>query len=143
MNKSPILLSAILCDEVVVENGKYTFKGIFSQINAQKFPALHKDANIVTIWSNGVGIGFKQNIVIKTEGKNDIIFDSSKLEQQFSLANEKSVHTIIGRMSLVFNYECSCALEIYLNGVKQPQELNFKVAKESSQVVSRINSLVK
>lgn len=138
MNKIPVLTFAILCDEVSIENGKYTFKGLFDRINAISFPAIHRNAIIATRWSNGTGVDYKQHIIVRDRETKEVLLDSTALEQPFSLPTLESMHTITGSMELTFAKECNCVVEIYLNGVKQETELYFQVAKVNDSVGSRI-----
>ncbi len=139
MSKKPTLQLAILCDEALIENGKHTFRGLFEQIGATDFPAVHKKAMLVTRWGNGQGSDFKQHVIIRNEKTDKPIFNSKNLEEPFTLAETKDTHTIRGTLTnVLFEEACDCVIEIYLNDEKKDVELYFSVAKIKNVAGGRI-----
>jgi len=76
----PSLNFTIICDDVRQEmGGKLSLMGLFENIYAPKFPAIHPRIAIMTEWANGQGeFGIKMRIVTPN-GKTVIRETNSKM----------------------------------------------------------------
>ncbi len=76
----PSLNFTIICDDIRQEmGGKLSLMGLFENIYAPKFPAVHPRIAILTEWSGGQGeFGIKMRIV-SPEGKTVIRETKSKM----------------------------------------------------------------
>lgn len=141
MNIIPTLQFATICDEVTIKDGKFSAIGIFEQINAMAFPAIHKQFFVLTRWSNGAGNNFLQKVIIKRKEDDKELFDSTPLEKEFTLADTNSYHTITGQVAdFYIEKPGDYLVEFYLNEVKQKTEIFFKVVETKFSFANRVES---
>jgi hypothetical protein len=70
----PDLIYSVLCDDVRQEiNGKFMFIGVFQNIWAQNFPAVHHRICIANSWYNGVGEFNARSAIIAPDKKTKLI----------------------------------------------------------------------
>ena len=74
MQMKPDLIYSVLWDDVRQEvNGKFMFIGVFQNIWAQNFPAVHHRICIANSWFNGIGEFNARSAIIAPDKKTRII----------------------------------------------------------------------
>ncbi|MEJ2744107.1 MAG: hypothetical protein P8123_00210 [bacterium] len=74
MQMKPDLIYSVLCDDVRQEiNGKFMFIGVFQNLWAKNFPAVHYRICIANSWYNGVGEFNARSAIIAPDKKTRII----------------------------------------------------------------------
>ncbi len=85
----PKLSYSILCDDVRQElGGKFSLMGLFENIYANSFPAVHPRFAIVNEWTGGRG-DFRLRVRLLGTNKKDVLSES---ESVLSLYNETQRH---------------------------------------------------
>jgi len=74
MDMKPDLVYSVLCDEVRQEiNGKFIFIGVFQNLWAQQFPAVHHRMCIANSWYNGIGEFEARSAIIAPDKKTKVV----------------------------------------------------------------------
>jgi hypothetical protein len=91
MQMSPDLVYSVLCDDVRQErNGKFIFIGVFQNIWAQRFPAVHPRICIANSWYNGIG-EFNARSRIMAPDKKTKLIESVPVKIKLSEKNRGSI----------------------------------------------------
>ncbi|MDD5556959.1 MAG: hypothetical protein PHN82_06895 [bacterium] len=73
MQMRPDLVYSVLCDDVRQEvNGKFIFIGVFQNLWAREFPAVHPRLCIANSWYNGVGEFNARSAIVGPDRKTRI-----------------------------------------------------------------------
>ena len=93
MHMRPDLVYSVLCDDVRQEvNGKFIFIGVFQNIWAQRFPAVHPRICIANSWYNGIGEFNVRSAIIAPDKKTKVI---ESVPVRISLTEEKRGSVVV------------------------------------------------
>ncbi len=110
----PRLNFTLLCDDVRQElGGKFSLMGLFENIYANVFPAVHPRFAIVNEWIGGKG-EFTIKIRLLAPNKEDVLSES---ESKISLFSETQRHRDISvRFNTTFNMPGTYRIETLIDG---------------------------
>ena len=114
MKIKPRLSYLLLCDDVRQElGGKFSLMGLFENIFANSFPAVHPRFAIVSEWTGGKG-EFNVKIRLLSPNKQEVLSES---ESKISLYSETQRHRDISiRFNTTFNLQGTYWIETLLDG---------------------------
>lgn len=110
----PKLIGALTCDQVITDkNDKHTLVGLFSNINANKFPAVYPQMVVFCAWLNKhVDETYKLRVNIKTPEGNE----TAKIEGQIKFKKDKLItYGIFNFNGLVFEKDGDYKVGVYLD----------------------------
>ncbi len=114
MKIKPRLSYLLLCDDVRQElGGKFSLMGLFENIYANSFPAVHPRFAIVSEWTSGKG-EFSVKIRLLSPNKQEVLSES---ESKISLYSETQRHRDISiRFNTTFSVQGTYWIETLLDG---------------------------
>ena len=128
---TPSLNFTLLCDDVRQEmGGKISLMGIFENVYAGSFPAVHPRLAIVTEWADGLG-EFEATLRILSPDRKTILRETTT---KLKLANARYKHRDISiHLNLEFKEPGTYWIENYLDGILvNSVPINVILIKEKS-----------
>lgn len=127
----PHLNFTLLCDDVRQEiSGKISLMGIFENIYATSFPAIHPRLAIMNEWADGIG-EFEATLRILTPDRKTVLRESVT---RLKLADARFKHRDISiHLNIEFKEPGTYWIENYLDGLLiNSIPLNVMLVKEKS-----------
>ena len=128
----PKLSYTILCDDVRQElGGKFSLMGLFENIYANAFPAVHPRFAIVNEWTGGKG-DFRIRVRLLGSNRKDVLSES---ESVLSLYSETQRHRDISvRFNTTFSVPGTYWIEMLIDG-EQIALVPLQVQQVNQQMV--------
>lgn len=130
----PKLLFVIVCDAVAQSpDGKKTLYGLFDRIATLRIPCVHPSFSIMVRWGYGDG---KHSMKIRIVDSNrEVAFEPAD-ECKFEITDLLSTTDIVLNIqNMTFKKTGMYWVEVYLNGVKEEQEVGIFVERVRIQKV--------
>ena len=108
----PVLRFTLLCDDVRQElGGKISIMGLFENLYAQKFPALHPRMAMITEWGEGSG-EYEVKTLLRSPDRAQVLRETSS---KLKLAGPKSRHRDVAvHLNVEFKTPGTYWIEYYL-----------------------------
>jgi hypothetical protein len=111
----PVLISALTCEQVITDtSGKHTLVGLFTNINAPEFPAVHPRMTLFCAWIN-TGKKDKYRIKVGVEDPDGEIL-GKEFNGEIEFKEDKIItYGILNFEGIMFEKEGKHFFGIYLN----------------------------
>lgn len=132
---TPILTSALICEQVITDNtGKHNLIGVFTNINATDFPAIHPHMTLFCAWLNREqNETYKLKISLIDPQKNEL----AKIDGEIEFKRDKSItFGIFNFNGVKFEEEGRHIFEIYL-GDKKIVEIPIRIKRAETESTSK------
>lgn len=112
----PQLISALTCEQIITDQeGRHHIIGIFSNINAVNFPAIHSRMAIFCAWLNN-NLNHSYTLQVSIEGP---VKNPPKIEMPIKFMGDKIItYAILNFEGIKFESEGICKFTIYLDKEK-------------------------